>query len=359
VEVTVGGGEAGRPAIEELEQREEEARRDTEGLAEELRPRAGFPAIELPRLTMTPVKLSFSLNDITEHDAFERLGRQFALAPRDDLRREEIVATVERGADGLTQTRLGTRRGETVESKAEQIPLDQAREALIDAVLHADVVTLRIGEDVAAARIVDAFLQGIGDGADRVLSGFLDTAAARLVRAVTTEHRRFVAHPEYSKVIEVEPFAPVRLARAETSEDRAGPWKRGVAYTGYAKSLYDQDWFDSGLEKQVAIALDDAPEIVVWSRLQRADLRIVWESDGRVYEPDFVAVDGDGVHWVVEAKADRDLPSREVRGKELAAKRWAQHVTAKTRVDWQYLLVGETDVAEAHGSWAALKKLGG
>ena len=359
VEVTVGGGEAGRPAIEELEQREEEAKRDTEGLAEELRPRAGFPAIELPRLTMTPVKLSFSLNDITDHDAFELLGRQFALAPRDDLRREEIVATVERGADGLTQTRLGTRRGETVESKAEQIPLAEARERLVDSVLHADVVTLRIGEDVAAARIVDAFLQGIGDGADRVLSGFLDTAAARLVRAVTTEHRRFVAHPEYSKVVDSQPFAPIRLARAETSEDRAGPWKRGVAYTGYAKSLYEQDWFDSGLEKQVAIALDDAPEIVVWSRLQRADLRIVWESDGRVYEPDFVAVDGDGVHWVVEAKADRDLPSRDVQGKELAAKRWAQHVSAQTGVDWRYLLVGETDVTEAHGSWAALKKLGG
>ena len=109
----------------------------------------------------------------------------------------------------------------------------------------------------------------------------------------------------------------------------------------------------------MAIALDDASEIVVWSRLQRADLRIVWESDGRVYEPDFVAVDGDGVHWVVEAKADRDLPSREVRGKELAAKRWAQHVSAQTGVDWRYLLVGETDVTEAHGSWAALKKLGG
>ena len=79
------------------------------------------------------------------------------------------------------------------------------------------------------------------------------------------------------------------------------------AHTGYAKSLYDEDWFDSGLEKQVAVILDDAPEITLWARLQRGDLRIVWESDGRVYEPDFVAVDAEDVHWVVEAKADRDL----------------------------------------------------
>jgi type III restriction enzyme len=291
-------------------------------------------------------------------DAFERLGRQFALSPRDDLRREEIVAEVERGPDGLLRTRLGTRRGETIESEAGTIPLAEARERLVDAVLHADVVTLRVGEDVGAERIVSAFLSGVGEDAERVLSGFLSTAAARLVRAVTAEHRRFLAKPEYSKVVAVERFAPARVARAEASGDRAGPWKRGVAYTGYAKSLYEQDWFDSGLEKQVAVALDDAGEVVLWARLQRGDLRIVWESDGRVYEPDFVAVEADRTHWVVEAKADRDLPSREVGAKELAAKRWAQHVSAQTGVQWRYLLVGETDVAEARGSWAALKRLG-
>lgn len=45
-------------------------------------------------------------------------------------------------------------------------------------------------------------------------------------------------------------------------------------------------------------------------------------------------------------------------GKELAAKRWANHVSAQTGTEWRYLLVGETDVAEARGSWSALKKLG-
>jgi type III restriction enzyme len=356
-DVAVGTAEPGRPAIEELSRREEEAKRETEELAAELRPREGFPPIELPRLTMTEVKHSFSLNDVTDLEAFERLGRQFALSPRDELRREEIVAEVERGSDGLIRTRLGTRRGEAIESQAEAIPREEARERLVDAVLHADVVTLRVGEDVGAARIVDAFLRGLGAEAEGALSGFLSTAAARLVRAVTAEHKRFLANPEYSKVVTVEPFAPVRIGRAETSTDRAGPWKRGVAYTGYAKSLYEQEWFDSGLEKQIAIALDDADEVVVWARLQRGDLRIVWESDGRVYEPDFVAVDDAGTHWVVEGKADRDLPSRDVQGKEFAAKRWAQHVSAQTGADWRYLLVGETDAAEARGAWGTLKQL--
>ena len=357
-DVAVGDSEPGRPAIEELGAREASAARETEGLASMLEARSGFPTIEIPQLTMSAVKHSFSLNDVTEIDAFEKLGRQFALEPDDNLRREEIIATVERGADGLVRTQLGTRRGEAIESQAEQIPLDEARGNLVDAVLHADVVTLRVGEDVGAQRVVDAFLRGLGGDAERVLSGFLATAAGRLVREVTKEHRRFLANPEYEKVVSVTRYAPARLGRVETSDDRSGLWKRGVGYVGWTKSLYEQDWFDSGLEKQIAVVLDDADDVMVWARLQRGDLRIVWESDGRVYEPDFVAVEKGGVHWVVEGKADRDLPSKDVQGKEFAAKRWAQHVSAQTGVDWRYLLVGETDVAEARGSWSALVKLG-
>lgn len=33
-------------------------------------------------------------------------------------------------------------------------------------------------------------------------------------------------------------------------------------------------------------------------------------------------------------------------------------LTADGAQHWRYLLVGETDVAETRGSWAALKKLG-
>ena len=60
-------------------------------------------------------------------------------------------------------------------------------------------------------------------------------------------------------------------------------------------------------------------------RLQHGDLRIVWESDGRAYEPDFIAVQK------------------------------MEHTGSSSP---RYLLVGERDVAEARGSWAAVKKLG-
>ena len=253
VEVEIGGSGSGVPALEELGAREQQVETELAALAEPLSTRGGR-TISLPRLTMTPVRMSFSLNDVTDLDAFEKLGRQLAVAPQDDLRREEIVAEVDRSPDGLAVTRLGTRRGERVEASSETIPLAEARTKLVDAVLHADVVTLRLGEEAGAARIVDTFLEGIGGDAERILGGFLATAAGRLVRSVTSEHR-FLAHPEYEKVVAVEDFGPLRTARAETSADRTGKWKRGVGYTGYAKSLYDQDWFDSGTEKALAVIL--------------------------------------------------------------------------------------------------------
>ena len=57
---------------------------------------------------------------------------------------------------------------------------------------------------------------------------------------------------------------------------------------------------------------------------------------------------------------DKEMGTDDVQGKREAAKRWANYVTADEKVGatWKYLLVSETDVNTAKGSWAALKKLG-
>lgn len=58
---------------------------------------------------------------------------------------------------------------------------------------------------------------------------------------------------------------------------------------------------------------------------------------------------------------DKEMASEDVMGKREAAKCWANYVNAdeKVRVPWRYLLVSESDVDIAKGSWSALKKLGG
>ena len=90
------------------------------------------------------------------------------------------------------------------------------------------------------------------------------------------------------------------------------------------------------------------------------DLPILWRNDGCEYNADLIVVDKGGTRWVVEVKSDKDADSDEVIGKRDAAERWVNHVDAEDDMDgkWAYLLVTETDIAQAKGSWSALTALG-
>ncbi len=76
-------------------------------------------------------------------------------------------------------------------------------------------------------------------------------------------------------------------------------------------------------------------------------------------DPDFIAIDQEGIHWLIEVKMDKEMTSADVAGKRNAARRWANHVSADEQVNttWRYLLASETDIETARGSWPALKSL--
>jgi type III restriction enzyme len=201
--------------------------------------------------------------------------------------------------------------------------------------------------------MLDAFLTGLGDQAELILSSYLDRAAAGFIQLIGAEQRRFAAAPRYDEVLNLRPFAPLRHGRSMTSADRYGAFRKGVGYTGWHRSLYEQVWFDSATEREMANLIDDTGGIDVWARLHLRDLEIRY--GGGVYNPDFIAA-ADRHRWVIETKADRDLQTENVQAKRQAAQRWANHVSADERVpeEWSYVLVGETDLRQAHGDWSAL-----
>ena len=76
---------------------------------------------------------------------------------------------------------------------------------------------------------------------------------------------------------------------------------------------------------------------------------------GRSYYPDFAAEGFDGVFWLIETKADRDMSAEEVQAKKVAAEQWARAASDHLRPRrWRYLLVGETDLSRAKGNWELL-----
>jgi type III restriction enzyme len=170
-----------------------------------------------------------------------------------------------------------------------------------------------------------------------------------------------MAAPSYHEVVELKVFNPTRATDRQVSGDRFGAFSKAVAYEGWKRSLFPVEWFDSRPERTVANMVDDDRDVTCWVRLHIGDLPILWNSGGQEYNPDLIVIGLDGMYWVVEVKMDKEMSSEDVKGKREAARRWANYVNSdeKVRVAWRYLLVSESDVDTAKGSWSALKRSGG
>ena len=359
--------EPGRPAvgticITSIDDRTRAASESARRVQVPVATRAEMPPISVPRLEMQAVAARFSLADITDLAPFRHLGERVASNPVGELRRVRLDARIVVGPDGLRRTELATSRTvDRIESQGLLLPLPQLIDDLTSRLLQSPAVAARAGQRAAAAPLVQAFLGGLGDKASTILSAYMDRAAGGLIELVQVEQRRVVARPSYAEVVRVETFAPTRLGRERTSADRYGAFAKGVAYTEWRRGMHSQAWFDSTPERTLANLLDDAEEICGWVRLQRGDLPILWHGAGDNYNPDFLAVDNDGIHWVLEVKADRDMGAADVAAKRQAAIRWANYVSndSAVGVPWRYALFSESMIVSATESWGALRLLAG
>ena len=364
-EGVAGGETAGlaplTAAVTTVESRTSKAANTVTVLASELRARDDVDPILVPQLRMSTIKCRFSLGDLTDMRPFRELGAKIAADPAQELRRTVFSARRVVGPDGLPQVRVVRREAsDTIEASSDLFPLDRLRSVLTRLVLAADVVPGRAEEKRHFDKILEAFLAGLGTKAQEALNHYLDRAAWRLIRLIEEKQREAVPPPSYKHDLDLVRLNPVRRGRPKTSEDRRGPFQRGVGYTGWSKSLYAEVWFDSKPERDVANILDEDDSVSLWVRLHRNDLPILWDNAGRDYNPDLIAIENDGTHLLIEVKADRDLESIDVAAKAEAARRWVNRVNVSDKVParWHYLLLSETDIAQCKESWAALRLLG-
>jgi type III restriction enzyme len=248
-----------------------------------------------------------------------------------------------------------------IKSEPTLFALDELREKLTEIVLASPAVPARKDQRAAFQPLLEAFLGGLGEKAEEVLSANLERAGARLLRLVGEEQRKYMAKPKMGEVIKLEEFDPKRAMDKDLNSDRLGPFTKAEAYSGWKHSLFGVEWFDSEPERRVANMVDNDDSVECWVRLQLKELPILWNSAGQEYNPDLIVIQKDGEHLVVETKMDKEMTAADVQGKREAALRWANHVSVapEVGVTWRYLLVSETDINTAKGSWPALRKLGG
>jgi type III restriction enzyme len=350
------------PVVTALDDRSQQVAKAALKMKQPVMKNPAAPTVMVPVLRMSAVESSFSLADITETDAFRRLARSLASDPEGELNRMLLGARVVTGRDGIRRTQLvPTTAADRVRSNPTLFPIDELREQLTEIVLGSSAVPARKNQRTAFQPLLEAFIEGLGSDAQTVLSANLERAGARLVSLVEQEQRRFMAKPSYQEVVELKAFDPTRVTDREVSDDRYTKFARSEAYQGWKRSMFDLVWFDSSTERAAANMVDESDDVAWWVRLHINDIPILWSSGGNQYNPDLLVIEQDGTHWIVEVKMDKDMGTDAVQGKRDAAKRWANHVTADASVDkpWKYLLVSESDVATARGSWRALRQLAG
>jgi type III restriction enzyme len=97
---------------------------------------------------------------------------------------------------------------------------------------------------------------------------------------------------------------------------------------------------DNEFELAFSKFLDKAEDVHGFSKLpQPFGFSIDYTDAGmnlRSYYPDFVAIDKQGPHWLIETKG---AETTEVAHKDLAARNWCENATRLTKTEWRYIKV--------------------
>ncbi|MGP5268054.1 DEAD/DEAH box helicase [Brachybacterium alimentarium] len=315
--------------------------------------RDGAPQIVFPRRDRAVTAGQFAVADLPLSRGREK-GRRFTDTAVIPLHRTEVDAS--RDGDDITIT---ARDAEEAQARQQSMKLDTVREDLIERVMRLPVVQRTRQERRATAELVKAFLEGAGESTSEWNDTRFRQAASgmeSLIREAASQTTSVVTHKITEVVLPVEPVVVMKSKALHAGRDS---YAKGVLFSGWKRSIMPYASFDAkNTEWEIAAILESSSnDVEHWLRLpSTGEVHIPW--DGGRYYPDFVAIDSDGVQWLIEGKDDSSVRRNDpdVMAKKEAADNWVRHVNAEEDYGtWRYLFVTESDVAGASGSWDLLK----
>lgn len=272
----------------------------------------------------------------------------------DVLLRKEIVATLGR--------RLHVVDTESAEVDSLPVNEEDAQTALLRLVMNSGILPVTEGNKrIAKSFLVKRFMQDVCIDHWTVKS--LESATAELRGLLRT----FVDNALRSRVEDIE-ISPLRMPDKDELTpsigesvyeqiDTSAEFVRGRFYGGWFKSLFEAESFDSySGEYLLAKLLNTSPHIVWWQRLHRQEDAFVYYTAKDRYFPDFVALDDDGVHWIIEGKDARGRGNAIVQAKRKAAESVVIKLVGDDRFanqKWGYLIAYEDDIKKSD-SWGDL-----
>ena len=115
-------------------------------------------------------------------------------------------------------------------------------------------------------------------------------------------------------------------------------------FTGYKKSYYPANAFDSDTERQFSVILEEDPDVIRWIKPPLNQLGLFWKA-GQQYNPDFLVEKTTG-KYMVEVKALNEVNNEEVVSKAREGIRWCTFATTADpdHKTWEYRLISDDNI---------------
>ena len=119
---------------------------------------------------------------------------------------------------------------------------------------------------------------------------------------------------------------------------------RKYLFTGYRKSYYPANAFDSDTERLFSIILEEDPDVVRWIKPPLNQLGLFWKA-GQQYNPDFLVETTTG-KYMVEVKALNEVTSDEVVSKAREGIKWCGFASTADpdHKKWEYKLISDDNI---------------
>lgn len=115
-------------------------------------------------------------------------------------------------------------------------------------------------------------------------------------------------------------------------------------FTGYKKSYYPANAFDSDTERLFSIILEEDSDVIRWIKPPLNQLGLFWKA-GQQYNPDFLVETMSG-KFMVEVKALNEVTSDEVVSKAKEGIKWCKFATTADpdHKKWEYKLISDDNI---------------
>ena len=205
----------------------------------------------------------------------------------------------------------------------------------------------RIAQDVKLPSQFAALVPKVRDFLrHRAFGEAVDLSDKAIIRAIATSVAQYVTVKTFATVLRalvVEELSPTleHPGRA-LSETEPYPFSRPTLDA--SKTVFNLVAGDNEFEREFGQFLQDATDVKSFAKLPRRFGFTIEYTDSatnlRYYEPDFVAVDLDGSHYVIETKGQENI---DVAHKDRAATIWCENASLLTGVTWLYFKVPQIE----------------